>query len=259
MKKAIIASILVTIAFFMFIREAVAQENAHGGRVVEFFPYPYKQLFFVNPRFDRQNLKGGDYFNTYLLRTVFTTKGSSHFRLDIPLASTNTSGSTVFGLSDMNIRYVHAVPLHALNNRLYGGVSLEAVFPTATDRSLGGGKWQAWPGMGAVYFRGNDKNISGTVSLMCEYRFSYAGNSDRSDIKILAVGPNIDWWFKKGYFGYYGTWAYNFENDVFDLPLDVEAGYFLSSHFVVSAEYIQPLLKKRTYNNEYALKLRYNF
>lgn len=259
MKNAIIAFVIFTGAFFLSMTSAISQENAHGGRIVEAFPYPYKNLLFVSPRFDRQNLKGGDYFNTYLLRTVFTDKGSSHFRVDIPLANSNTSGSNVFGLADMNLRYVHAIPLHGLSNRLYGGISLEAVLPTATDKSLGSGKWQAWPGIGAVYFRGDDKNVSGTVSFMCEYRFSYAGSRDRSDVRVLAFAPNIDWWFKKGYIGYYATWTYNFENEVFDLPVDVEAGYFLSSRFVLSAEYIQPLIKKRVYNNEFAVKLRCNF
>lgn len=259
MKKKIIVSAIIIIAFFLSATKAVSQESRHGGRGVEAFPYPYEKLFFVSPRFDRQNLKGGNSVDTYLLRTVFTDKGLSHFRLDIPFANSNTSGSNVFGLADINVRYVHAIPLHSLNNRLYGGFGLEAVLPTATDKSLGSGKWQAWPGIGAVYFRGDGKNTSGTVSLMCEYRFSYAGNKDRSDIRVLAIGPNIDWWFKKGYIGYYGTWTYNFENEIFDLPLDVEAGYSLSSRFVVSVEYIQPLLKKRVYNNEFAVKFRCNF
>ncbi len=258
MKKAIIVSLALAAALFLPVNRAASQDYMNG-RAVEYLPYPYKNLLFTSPRFDRQNQLNGNYFNTYLLRTVFTYKGKSHFRLDLPLANSNISGKDVFGMSDMNIRYVYAVPLSKSNSRLYGGISGEAVFPTATDKSLGAGKWQMWPGFGVFYFRGEGKNTTGTMSLMVEYRFSYAGPKDRTDVKILAAAPNIDWWFKKGYIGYYATWTYNFENEILDIPLDVEAGYFLTSRLVVSAEFIQPLLKKRTYNNEYGLKLRYNF
>lgn len=133
----------------------------------------------------------------------------------------------------MNIRYTYAIPLHCLHKHLYGGVSLQSVFPTGTDRSLGSEKWQLYPGIGTVYFRGYDEAPSGTISLMVEYRFSYAGNENRPDIRILAFAPNVDWWFKKGYIGYYGSWTYNLESQIFDLHLDVEIGYNLAHRLVL--------------------------
>lgn len=95
--KKLIFQLSTIITFFFSVIPAISQEYEHS-RIVEVFPYPYKQTIFVSPRFDRLNLKGGNYVDTYLLRSVFTYKESSHFRIDIPFADTNTSGSNTFGL-----------------------------------------------------------------------------------------------------------------------------------------------------------------
>ncbi len=229
-----------------------AQENKTLGRAAEVFPYPFKDLYYISPRFDRQNLKNDQYFNSYILRSIATIGGSYHFRLDVPLANSNTSGSDVFGLSDISLKFSHAVVSH--NKQLYFGYSIQSVFPSATNESLGGGKWQLRPGVGFMYFR--DK-LAGTYSFAVEYRFSFAGSSQASNVRALAISPNVDWWFKRWYIGYYATWLYDFESNILDIPIDIEAGYSVLSGLTLSAEFIQPLLEKRSYNNEFAIKLRY--
>ena len=92
----------------------------------------------------------------------------------------------------------------------------------------------------------------GSASFIVDYNFSYAGASTRPDIRVLGIAPNIDKWFKKGYIGYYATWTYNFENKIWDIPLDIEAGYPIAKQFTFSAEYILPLLANATYNNSWS-------
>ncbi len=254
--KTIISFIFAITVLFPSI--SIAQTRTYG-RNIELYSYPYKELFFVSPRFDRQNQKYGNYYDTYLLRTVLTLDQTYHFRVDLPFASSNASGENQFGFADMNIKFMHTIPTHKMNNRLYGAYGFEMVLPTASHENLGSGKWQLWPGLGLIYFKGEGENTTGTYSLSFEYRFSFAGDKDRPDIKILAWAPNVDWWFKKWYVGYYATWTYDLENEILDIPVDIEVGYNIVSSLVLSVEFIQPLLKNRSYNNEFGIKLRYNF
>ncbi len=251
-------TILLILTVLFFCTSTIHAQNRYDmqGRASELFPYPYKDLKFVIPRFDRQNLVGGNYFNSYVVRSVMTFKTTYHLRMEVPLANTNTSGENVFGLSDINFRFIHTKPIH---EQLYWGYGGLLVLPTATDKSLGAGKWQLRPQVGMIYFMGNKDDVKGTIMLGAEYRFSFAGSSSRQKINVAAISPNIDYWAKKWYIGYYATWTYDFENDILDIPLDVEFGYSVSSHVVLSAEYILPLIKKRTYNNEYAFKVKYLF
>ncbi len=234
---------------------AQTTERAHG-RGIEFFPYPFTQMFYFQPRFDRVNYDDGTYFNSYILRGFSTYWNRMHFRVEVPLANTNTSGENVFGLSDINVRVVRAHPLH---KRLYFGYGLQLVMNTATDESLGGGKWDLRPGIGAIFFRGTPEDVNGTVMLSFEYRMTLAKEYGRTPANVLATAPNVDWWFKKWYIGYYATWTYDFETEIFDLPVDVEAGYFITPNLVASVEFIQPIIDKVAYKNELAVKLRYSF
>jgi hypothetical protein len=152
------------------------------------------------------------------------------------------------------MRLTHVTPI---KEKVYLGYGAELVAPSATDESLGAGKWQLRPHAGMIRFFGTPDNVTGTALLSVEYRFGFAGSDSRQKINTLAVAPNIDYWTKKWYLGYYATWTYDFENDLLDIPLDVEFGYGIASNWVLSAEYILPLLADRTYKNEFAVKLKY--
>ncbi len=228
---------------------------AHGGRNVESFAYPYKDFTYISPRYDRTGYDNSGFFESYYIRTVYTMKGRDHFRLDLPLGRSNLTpdGTVDFGLSDISLRFTQYV---FETGHWFWGYAIKAVFPTATSDALGGGKWQLHPGVGGNYYFGENDD-KGSITLAAEYRFSVAGDKDRDNISILAFIPNIDIWRPRWYLGYYATWTYNFQTDYFDLPLDVEFGYFLTSRFVISAEGIVPLLKNAPYNYEFSFKLRY--
>lgn len=225
-----------------------------NGRVVEIFPYPLRKFAYISPRYDRLNLENDLFVESYYTRLLVTSKGNLHLRLDLPLGRTNATddGSIDFGLQDIAFRFTQ---LLGRAENVFFGYYVRFYFPTATQESLGSGKFQADPGWGFAYFF---PGLKGSVMFAVDYRFSYAGDRSRPDISVLGIAPNIDYWGKRWYIGYYPTYTYDFNKDVFDFPLDVEAGYFLTSRIVLSAEYIQPLLSNRTYENEFTLKLRFS-
>lgn len=234
---------------------AQTKQYAHG-RSIESFPYPFAKMFYIQPRFDRVYNDDGTYLNSYVLRAFSTYWNNWHFRVEIPFADSNTSGKDVFGLSDINIRAVHATRLH---DKLFLGYGAQLVMNTATDNSLGGGKWDIRPGIGLIYFRGTSEHVTGTNLLSVEYRTTITKEGGVQRTNVLAIAPNIDWWIGRWYFGYYATWTYNFDSEIFDLPIDVEAGYSFTPKLTVAGEFIYPLLNRVSYKNEFAVKLRYSF
>ncbi len=253
--------LLKTIIFFTVLfclcHSASSQDNnQHIARSGEVYPYPYKNFTFIQPRFDRQDLLYGDYFNSYVIRAAKTFNSSYHLRIELPTANTNTSGENIFGLSDIKVRLLHATPLF---KNWYAGYGGEITFPTATDRSLGSGKWQMRPELGIIYFFGRPQETIGTFLFGVDYRFDFAGQSERNHISVLGISPNIDYWTKRWYIGYYATWTYDFISHTWDIPIDIEFGYNVYRKITLAVEYIQPLTQKRTYNNEYSIKLRYSF
>ncbi len=249
------------IAFFSIIilsgiNISLRAEEQMEGRGAEAFPYPWKNFSFIQPRFDRVNYDGDGYMNNYVFRGVQVFNNSWHMRLDLPLANTNLSGENVFGLSDIAVRLMHSTEIY---KQFYLSYGAEFVFPTATDEMLGSGKWQAHPEIAGIYFLGQPNHVIGSAILGVGYQFDYAGAGDRAHISSFHIAPNIDYWGKKWYIGYYATWKYNLKNKVFDLPLDIEAGYTFYPEWTIAAEFIQPLVntKKVGYDNEVEVKIRY--
>ncbi len=233
------------------------ETSPNVGRGAETFSYPYDHFTYIQPRFDRQGLPDGNFFNSYVIRAGRAFPGRYHLRLDLPVvATTKASDGNISGLSDFKVRFAHSTPL---TGQWYLGYGLEATLPTATDPVLGSGKWQARPEFGAMYFFGQPNNIKGSFLLGVDYRFDFAGQSDRDHISVLGIAPNIDYWGDRWYIGYYATWTYDFINKAWDIPIDVEVGYTIIPKWTLAFEYIQPLLKERTYNYEYAAKIRYLF
>ncbi len=224
------------------------------GRGAELYPYPFANMYYVSPRYDRVVYSDNGFFDTYYIRNVATFNGNAHLRFDVPVVSTNLTdnGSTLWGLGDLNLRYTR---VFGNIKEVFYGAHCNMVMPTATNSALGGGKWQMQVGAGAMYFI---KESKGTVSFTAEYRFSFAGKQDRADVRQVAISPNVDYWGKNWYAGYYATWVYDFESSVFDLPLDVEVGYNIIPSLIVAAEFKLPLVNDVSYRYEFAVKLRYN-
>jgi hypothetical protein len=97
------------------------------------------------------------------------------------------------------------------------------VFPTASDRVLGAGKWQAGPAVALIYTR--IKNL--TAGAVFQNPMSYAGDSDRPGVNALIITPAVTYNLKDGWFA--GLSDYDLEFDWKNggdatVPLGVQVG-----------------------------------
>ena len=85
------------------------------------------------------------------------------------------------------------------------------VFPTASSTSLGQGKWQAGPAVGAIYSGFNRLQLGGVA----QNPISFAGSSSRPNVNALAIGPTLTYNLPQGWFAGYSD---------FDLVFDWKNG-----------------------------------
>ena len=108
-------------------------------------------------------------------------------RTIIPLINqpdfTAESGST-FGLGDV----LFTAFLSPVNDsRLTWGVGPALLFPSATSNELGTGKWAAGPSAVALMQTADGWTIGGLINNV----WSYAGQSNRSDVNLLTFQPFV--------------------------------------------------------------------
>lgn len=96
------------------------------------------------------------------------------------------------GLGDIELQ-TYLTP--ALFHTWVWGVGPVLQAPTATDRSLGTGKWSAGPGVGLVYMNGPWVN-----GILANHVWSFAGESDRASVSQSTVEPVISYNFDSGWF-----------------------------------------------------------
>ncbi|HSC55409.1 MAG TPA: hypothetical protein VLC98_17400 [Phnomibacter sp.] len=247
---------LIAFLFSLFaMHAAIAQKHENPpGRNVEVVPYPYRYFSFISPRYTRLFLENEKWSDTYLLRTMISVKGRWHFRMDLPYVNTNATatGKTISGMGDMNVKVIKSF---VQKKSTFFGAALLAGFPTASHEEIGNGKFTLDPQLGGFHVFNNE---TGSAVLALDYNFSYAGDPNRSNISVLGIMPNVDWWGKKTYAGYYATWYYNFITHKWDIPIDIEVGHQILKKVYLSAEWIYPLQKDPTYLQSITMKLRYS-
>jgi hypothetical protein len=106
------------------------------------------------------------------------------------------------------------------------GLGPSLVFPTASSRELGAGKWQAGPAMAVIYT--GVKNL--TAGAVFQNPISFAGDSGRAKVNELIIAPTLTYGLSKGWFAGLAdfNWTFDWENggDA-TLPLGVQVGKIL--------------------------------
>ena len=84
------------------------------------------------------------------------------------------------------------------------------VFPTASDKALGQGKWQAGPAVALIYTR--VKNL--TAGAVWQNPISFAGSADRPDVNNLIITPTLTYNLEDGWFAGLSDfdWEFDWEN-----------------------------------------------
>jgi hypothetical protein len=161
------------------------------------------QAVFLSVRQEFYNLQDGNWQNRLILRKdqVFL-RDRGHLggkvgiltRFEIPFATAHSSGVTHAGLGDVYGQFLH-VPFLTRRFALAAGSGL--VFPTATYRTLGSGKWTVAPLVAPVWFFPQRK---GYFFVKFQNFVSFAGPHGRSDINQLLITPTLlyrvtkRWW-----------------------------------------------------------------
>lgn len=98
----------------------------------------------------------------------------------------------VTGLGDL--RFLDIAIFHA-NPRLFWGIGPMFVFPTASKRETGQGKWQAGPAAAVAFVP--EKWL---VGMLVQNPVSFAGDRDRKDVNALILQPFVTYQMGKGWF-----------------------------------------------------------
>jgi hypothetical protein len=125
------------------------------------------------------------------------------------------SGSQ-FGLGDMSLT-VFFSPKKPTSSGITWGVGPIALFPTATEAELGGKKWGAGPSGVALMVRGPL-----TVGALVNHVWSFAGDSDRSDISNSFMQPFVAYtWPSAWTASLQSETTYNWETESWSVPVNL--------------------------------------
>ena len=101
-----------------------------------------------------------------------------------------SSGSTTFGLSDINFS---AFITPATPGRIFWGIGPALTFPTATASILGAHKWAAGPTVAVM------TQIKGwTFIVLARQMWSFAGSKDVANVSPFFINPGFGYSFKSG-------------------------------------------------------------
>ena len=173
--------------------QAQLQENL---QVLDILPTENITSLEFKPRLKAKNDAKNDMSATLEIKPSFKLNKHWKFGAEIPVARVGNDEVSAKGLGDIMVSgsYVDYSP-----NKIFSyGLAMELTTPTATDRSLGDGKWVAEPEIFTVW------KLSPAFFVEAEYRhiFSFAGSSGRDDINesryrmiFGIIGPD-GWWFE---------------------------------------------------------------
>ncbi|KEA09361.1 hypothetical protein [Rhizobium rhizogenes] len=140
------------------------------------------------------------------------------FRFTLPIAtSPDVPSGYVTGLGDLTLMDIFILPKHG--DVTFGAGPL-VVLPTATDESLGSGKWQV--GAAGIVVAPQSWGLLGGLAT---YQTSFAGLDDRKDVNLLTFQPILNFNLKEGwYLRSSATWNFNLESGDGYIPVGFGVG-----------------------------------
>lgn len=153
---------------------------------------PTKQVLF-GVREEYYNFGGGAWRNVLLLRADKVVlkknplggKTGLILRTDIPFATGHAGNETHSGLGDI---YVQALYIPHLTRKFAFATGAGLQIPTATNKILGGGKWNLAPLAVPIWFLPNGR---GFFLVKVQNFFSVAGDDKRPNVHKLLITPAV--------------------------------------------------------------------
>jgi hypothetical protein len=164
---------------------------------------------------------GDPHANQFLLRGLIPSDMfglPQLLRFTLPIAtSPDVPSGYVTGLGDLTLMDIFILPKHG--DVTFGAGPL-VVLPTATDESLGAGKWQV--GAAGVVVA---PQSWGLLAGLATYQTSFAGQSDRPDVNLFTFQPIINVNLQDGwYIRSSATWNFNLESGDAYIPVGLGVG-----------------------------------
>ena len=169
------------------------------------------------------------------LRTLMVS-GRQIVRATLPISSSgNTNDNQPSGLGDFNVFDAFKLTPQHSNNVLAVGPMLVA--PTATNPSLGQGKWQAGVAAVDVYSVSPGSILVGIFN----WQHSFAGEHSRPEAQAVTFQPIAALSIGGGYyFRSSGVWSFDIANDKHLIPLGVGFGKVFKIRDVIVNASIEP-------------------
>ncbi|GAB5097371.1 hypothetical protein YK56LOC_30870 [Caballeronia sp. HLA56] len=155
------------------------------------------------------------------------------FRLTAPLSTRpNPTGGYNTGLGDINLFDIFLLS----QGQTQIGIGPLITMPTATDPSLGSGKWQA--GLAAVVVNANKARLIGAL---VQWQHSFAGQSSRPTVQSLTAEPfgifNLpDGWYIRST----GIWTFDLQHGSYYIPVGLGAGKAWKGGSTIYNAFVEP-------------------
>jgi|GEM_PF-5638239 len=196
---------------------------------------PAELISRVEVKYQYQNFASGDLHGIAIIRGDYAFTPKVAFRMDLPILHFNSKTPGQRSESGIGDVVTSMTFVKIFSKRFVGAVVPRIDFPTATDDSLGSGKYAFKPVIAGVTPLAKGVALVGVV----EYRVSFAGSKTRADINELSIKPILLKSFLEGPLtGYYvnpqAEAIVDFEhNNQATLQLAANIGKVLSKNVVV--------------------------
>lgn len=232
------------IYFASFIISALAPVNAYSQSSADDANKSNNPLNLA-PSFNVQNYFTPSLFgvsahtNDFLLRPTVPIGPNSLipvpeiFRMTAPISTRPTSsGGYNTGLGDINLFDIFLLS----QGDVQIGAGPLVTAPTATDPSLGAGKWQA--GLAAVAISATKARLLGAL---VQWQHSFAGQSSRPTVQSLTAQPVVIVNMPEGwYIRSTATWTFDLQHGDYYIPLGLGAGKAWKGGATIYNAFIEP-------------------
>lgn len=144
-------------------------------------------------------------------------------------------GGKESGIGDLNMFAAYLIDVG--NPAISFGIGPQLTLPTATEDLLGSEKWSA--GLANVLFNASSSKFQ--YGYLLTWQHSFAGEDKREDVNFAAFQPFAMYQLGKGYYlRSVGIWAFNLENDNYNIPVGLGIGKVFKKGKTVYNAFIEP-------------------
>lgn len=170
-------------------------------------------------------------------KPLSTGKSTWLFRASLPINhfSLPPDGGKETGIGDLNMFAAYLFDVG--NPAISFGLGPQLTMPTATEDLLGSEKWSA--GLANVLFNATSPKFQ--YGYLLTWQHSFAGEDNREDVNFAAFQPFAMYQLGKGYYlRSVGIWAFNLENDNYNIPIGLGIGKVFRKGKTVYNAFVEP-------------------